>query len=172
MASWTSHLCRAHDTQHTDWHTDRATLSVAINTCWKPVIDTSLCFWLYGVLATDLSDMPSVLYTFSALTVLVGRQEEHLAYKKVEWWFLVGSEVQIVCMWSSWAIASPHPTISYLILSQPGFTLLVPAYPACLGTEAVKRFYTVSQKKQDTKLLAITSPIIIRFSKFFHYQTL
>jgi len=28
--------------------------------------------------------------------------------------------------------------------------------------------YTVSQKKQDTKLLAITSLIIIRFSKFFH----
>jgi len=28
--------------------------------------------------------------------------------------------------------------------------------------------YTVSQKKQDTKLLAITSPIITRFSKFFH----
>ena len=27
-------------------------------------------------------------------------------------------------------------------------------------------------KKQDTKLLAITSPIIIRFSKFFHRQTL
>jgi len=26
-------------------------------------------------------------------------------------------------------------------------------------------FYTVSQKKQDTKLLTITSPIIIRFSK-------
>jgi len=28
--------------------------------------------------------------------------------------------------------------------------------------------YTVSQKKQDTKLLAITSPTIIRFSKCFH----
>jgi len=28
-------------------------------------------------------------------------------------------------------------------------------------------FYTVSQKKQDTKLLAITSLTIIRFSKFF-----
>ena len=28
--------------------------------------------------------------------------------------------------------------------------------------------YTVSQKKQDTKLLATTSPIIIRFSKIFH----
>ena len=29
--------------------------------------------------------------------------------------------------------------------------------------------YTVSQKKQDTKLLPITSPNINRFSKFFHW---
>jgi len=32
-------------------------------------------------------------------------------------------------------------------------------------------FYTVSQKKQDTKLLPITSPNVNRFSKFFHWQT-
>ena len=32
-------------------------------------------------------------------------------------------------------------------------------------------FYTVSQKNQDTKLLAITSLTIIRFSKFFHQPT-
>jgi len=31
--------------------------------------------------------------------------------------------------------------------------------------------YTVSQKKQDTKLLPITSPNFNRFSKFFHWQT-
>ena len=32
-------------------------------------------------------------------------------------------------------------------------------------------YYTVSQKKQDTKLLPITSPNVNRFSKFFHWQT-
>ena len=31
--------------------------------------------------------------------------------------------------------------------------------------------YTVSQKKQDTKYLPITSPNVDRFSKFFHCQT-
>jgi len=31
--------------------------------------------------------------------------------------------------------------------------------------------YTLSQKKQDTKLLPITSPNVNRFSKFFHWQT-
>jgi len=33
------------------------------------------------------------------------------------------------------------------------------------------RNYTVSQKKQDTKLLPITSPNVNRFSKFFHWLT-
>jgi len=45
--------------------------------------------------------------------------------------------------------------------SQP---LLVEPHKVC----GYMMFYTVSQKKQDTKLLAITSPTIIRFSKFFH----
>jgi len=42
---------------------------------------------------------------FSALTLLVGRQEEHPAYKKLSdevlVWLSVWSEVQIVCIWSS-----------------------------------------------------------------------
>jgi len=41
-------------------------------------------------------------------------------------------------------------------------------YVICLCT----LIYTVSQKKkQDTKLLPITSPNVNRFSKFFHWQT-
>jgi len=42
---------------------------------------------------------------FSALTLLVGRQEEHPAYKKltdeVLVWLSVWSQVQIVCIWPS-----------------------------------------------------------------------
>jgi len=37
--------------------------------------------------------------------MLVGRQEEHLACKKIsdelQAWLSVGSEVQMVCLWSS-----------------------------------------------------------------------
>jgi len=58
-------------------------------------------------------------------------------------------------------------TVSCCSKVQIGFTFLVPAYPGCPGKEAVKWLYTVSQKKQDTKLLAITSLNINRFSKFF-----
>jgi len=36
------------------------------------------------------------------------------------------------------------------------------------GSKSRERIYTVSQKKQDTKLLAITSLTIIRFLQFFH----
>ena len=42
---------------------------------------------------------------------------------------------------------------------------------ADLGLERndIRLIYTVSQKKQDTKLLPITSPNVNRFSKFFHW---
>ena len=43
---------------------------------------------------------------FSALTLLVGRQEGHTACKKLSGgvlqWLSVWSEVQIVCIWPSW----------------------------------------------------------------------
>ena len=40
----------------------------------------------------------------------------------------------------------------------------------CIPAEP-NEIYTVSQKKQDAKLLPITSPNVNRFSKFFHWQT-
>ena len=33
------------------------------------------------------------------------------------------------------------------------------------------KYYTISQKKQDTKLMPITSPNVNRFLKFFRWQT-
>ena len=58
---------------------------------------------------------------FSALTLLVGRQEEHPACKKLSdemlVWLSVWSKVQIVCMWSSWCSCIPNPIISCLIKS-------------------------------------------------------
>ena len=46
-----------------------------------------------------------VVYAFSALTLLVERQEEHLVCKKLSGealaWLSVWSEVQMICIWSS-----------------------------------------------------------------------
>jgi len=46
-----------------------------------------------------------VLVAFHALTLLVGRREEHPACKKMSGevlaWLSVWSEVQMICVWSS-----------------------------------------------------------------------
>ena len=48
------------------------------------------------------------VFTFSALTLLVGRQEEHPACTNwVLVWLSVWSEVQIICMWFSWCYCHP-----------------------------------------------------------------
>jgi len=77
---------------------------------------------------------------FSALTPLVGHQEEHPACKKlideVLAWLPVCSEVQMICIWSSWRHC--HPIISCFVKIQIGLTVLVPAYPGCPGKDAVK----------------------------------
>jgi len=44
------------------------------------------------------------LFSFSSLTLLVGRQEEHLASKKIEWWnadvVICLEKMQMICIWS------------------------------------------------------------------------
>ena len=75
---------------------------------------------------------------FSALTLLVGRQERHPACKKTEWW---GAGV-VICLQRGadlhMAQLTPLPlTVSCSSKIQIGFTFLVPAYPGCPGKEAV-----------------------------------
>jgi len=78
--------------------------------------------------------LPSKSFAFSALTLLVGRQEGHPACKKLSGgmlaWLYVWVKVQI-CIWQSWcrchslSLAPVNPDWCYL----PGFTFLVPAHP-------------------------------------------
>jgi len=82
-------------------------------------------------------------YAFSALTLLVGRQEGHPARKKckkTEWW---GAGV-VVCLEQGADLHMvqliPLPlTVSCFSKIQIGFTLLVPAHPGSPGKRAVKR---------------------------------
>jgi len=78
--------------------------------------------------------------SFSALTPLVGYREEHPAWKKLSdavlVWLSVCSEVQIICIWSSWCHC--HTIISCFIKVQIGLIFLVPAYRGFPGKEAVK----------------------------------
>jgi len=77
---------------------------------------------------------------FSALTLLVGRQEEHPACKKLSGgvlaWLPVWSEVQI-CIWPSWYHCNSLSLAS--VKSRSGFTFLVVAHLGSPGKRAVKR---------------------------------
>ena len=79
-------------------------------------------------------------FAFSPLTLLVGRQEEHPACKKLSGkvlaWLSVWSGVEMICIWSSWYHC--HPIISCIIKIQIGLSFLVPAYPGCPGKDTVK----------------------------------
>jgi len=68
------------------------------------------------------------------LTLLVGRQEGHPAYKKTEWW-VAG---MVICLERGadlhMAQLIPLPvTVSGFSKIQIGFTFLVPADPGCPG---------------------------------------
>jgi len=77
---------------------------------------------------------------FSALTLLVGRQEGHPACKKLSGWMLawlsVWSEVQ-TCICPSWCHC--HSLSLSSVKSRFGFTFLVPAHPGSPGQRAIKR---------------------------------
>jgi len=98
--------------------------------------------WLRNWLIDRWRDRLYLLsFAFSALTLLVGRQEEHPACKKLSDEVLVQlsvwSEVQMICIWSSWCHC--HPFITCFIKIQNGLNILVPSYPGCCGKEAVKQ---------------------------------
>ena len=82
----------------------------------------------------------SLYDAFSALTLLVGRQEGHPACKKTEWW---GAGVVICLEWGAdlhTAQLMPLPlTVSCFTKIQIGFTFLVPAHLGSPGKRAVKR---------------------------------
>jgi len=78
--------------------------------------------------------------SFSALTLLVGRQEGHPACKKQEWWgagvgvcLKQGADLHMV------QLMSPPLTVSCFSKIQIGFTFLVPAHLGSPGKRAVKR---------------------------------
>ena len=77
---------------------------------------------------------------FSALTLLVGQQEGHLACKKTEWW----DAGMIICLEQGadlhMAQLMPLPlTVSCFSKIQIGFTFLVPAHLGSPEQGAIKR---------------------------------
>ena len=78
--------------------------------------------------------------SFSALTLLVGRQEGHPACKKLQWW----GAGMVICLERGvdlhTAQLMPLPLTVYCSSKiQIGFTFLVPADPGSPGKRAIKR---------------------------------
>jgi len=77
---------------------------------------------------------------FSALTLLIGHLKSVWSVKKLSGeelaWLSVWSEMQMICIWSSWCYC--HPISSCFIKILIGLTFLVLDYPGCPGKEAVK----------------------------------
>ena len=94
------------------------------------------CLWNQKSQLTDYLDW----FSFSALTLLVGRQEGHPACKKTQWW---GAGVVVSLEKGAdlhMAQLMPLPlTVSCFSKIQIGFTFLVPAHLGSPGKTAVKR---------------------------------
>jgi len=83
-----------------------------------------------------------LIIAFSALTLLVGHQEEHLACKKLSdemlTWLYVWCEVHMICVWfSGSADATATPSSVALFKTQIALNFLVPACPDCPGKETI-----------------------------------
>ena len=104
------------------------------------LLDLGIITALTILVTVDLYTLHSLNTAFSALTLLVGRQEGHPACKKLEWW---GTGV-VICLERGadlhMAQLMPLPlTVSCSSKIQIGFTFLVSAHPGSPGKRAVKR---------------------------------
>ena len=119
--------------------------------CWEWLFSDcfTVCFFLSAYLWS--------LCAFSALTLLVGRQEGHPACKKTEWW---GAGV-VVCLelGADLHMAQLMPlqlTVSCFSKIQFGFAFLVPAHPGSPGN--VKRVcvcVVAIYRKWQTKMKSV-----------------
>ena len=96
------------------------------------------CFCKY-VHLTKFACLHLLKCKFSALTLLVGRQEGHPACKKTYWW----CAGVVICLERDadlhMAQLMPLPlTVSCFSEIQIGFTFLIPAHPGSPGKRAVK----------------------------------
>ena len=103
----------------------------------KSLIDILVMFFLSILIYFPLT-------SFSALTLLVGRQEGHPACKKTLSGVALAWLSQLICLERDadlhMAQLMPLPlTVSYFSKIQIAFTFLVPAYPGSPGQRAVKQ---------------------------------
>jgi len=120
-------------------------------TVWAAGGTTSLNLLIKEVLKFMLWNDSFFVPAFSALTLLVGRQEGHPACKKLEWWGIG----MVICLERDadlhMAQLMPLPlTVSCFSKIQIGFTFLVLVHLGSPGQRAVKRVCVCSYRRADT----------------------
>ena len=127
-------------------------------TVWLRTMSSLQCFDTGGWVTRTSSRQHCAIYSqiysfeicaFSALTLLVGHQEEHPACQKTEWW---GAgvvicldweyEMQMICIWSSWCHC--HLIISCFIKIQIGLTFCCQLTQVVLEKRPLNGFLSVS----------------------------
>jgi len=96
---------------------------------------------------------------YSALTLLVRRQEGHLTCKNwvVRYWRGYLSRAR--CKWFAYGPADATATHRLLLQWNPEwFTFLVPAYPGCPGKKAVKQMCVCVQYRKTLQYVVV-SPV-------------
>ena len=107
--------------------------------------DCQNCYLIHCVLKQCAVIRTHVGDAFRALTLLVGRQEGHPACKTslTAWWgtawLSLWSEVQMICIWSSWCHC--HPIISWASKILNGLPFLCRLTQVVLEKKAVKRIW-------------------------------
>jgi len=138
-------------TTTTSIHPVHHTLSACHSLFYYDVTD-DICkkFLYYDIIATYVKTIQCLSkVTFSALTLLFGRQEGHPAWKKTEWW-VAGI---VICLEQGadlhMAQLMPLPlTVSCFSKIQIGFTFLVQANPGSPGKRALKRVCVCLSKEK------------------------
>ena len=136
MWSWKINLIWMHYYQHhTTLLTERCSYCIAVSTflCrYRPEVGGTLGEHISQPIATYIMITVHLFLcgfsawcgfsacAFSALTLSIGHQVEHPVCKKLSdevlMWLFIWSEVQIVCIWSSWChcIPKPHRLLPHL----------------------------------------------------------
>ena len=120
-------------------------------TVWAAGGTTSLNLLIKEVIKFMLWNDSFFVPAFSALTLLVGRQEGHPACKKLEWWG-IGMVISLERDADlHMAQLMPLPlTVSCFSKIQIGFTFLVLVHLGSPGQRAVKRVCVCSYRRADT----------------------
>ena len=135
-------------------------------------LETIICTTLWTNCINIYYSFNCCSIAFSALTLLVGRQEGHPACKKLSGgvlaWLSAWSEVQ-TCTWPSWCHCHSHSLSLASVKSRLVFTFLVPAHLFIPRKRAVKRVCVLLATLYDHMFVGLLGHSAVVFHVFMFF---